>query len=202
VKKIGFVFVAAALFLAGPALAAEYQVDKSHTSIGFSVKHMVISNVKGNFTDFAGSFTFDDKTGSLSKAETVIKVASINTNDAKRDEHLKSPDFLDAAKFSDITFKLASAEQTGGGQMRAVGYLTIHGVTKEVALVGEFIGAVKDPWGNFRAGFTASGVINRGDFGLTWNKVLDQGGVVVGEEVKLLLEVEGVQQKPAPEKKH
>ncbi len=200
-KKMGFALAMASCLLAGPAAAADYQVDKAHTSVGFSVKHMVISNVRGNFTDFAGGFSFDEKTRELSNADLVVKSSSINTNEQKRYEHLRSPDFLDAAKFPDITFKLVKAELTGGGQMRAVGELTIHGVTKEIALSGEFTGAVRDPWGVNRVGFTAAGVINRGDFGLKWNKVLDQGGVVVGEEVKILLEVEGVQPKPASDKK-
>ncbi|MBI3581724.1 MAG: YceI family protein, partial [Nitrospinae bacterium] len=130
-----------------------------------------------------------------------VKSSSINTNEPKRDDHLRSPDFLDAASYPDITFKLVKAESTGGAQMRAEGELTIHGVTRRVALSGEFTGAVRDPWGVNRVGFTAAGVIKRADFGLKWNKVLDQGGLVVGEEVRILLEVEGVQPKPAPEKK-
>lgn len=196
-KKLAVFLFGAAVALSAPAFAADYVVDKQHTNIGFSVKHLMISNVKGNFTDFEGTFSFDDKTKSLTAAETSIKSASIFTNESKRDEHLKSPDFFDAAKFPAITFKLKKAVSAGGSKMKAVGDLTIRGVTKEVALDGEFEGSAKDPWGNTRAAFTASGVINRTDFGLKWNKLLDEGGVVVGEEVKLLLELEGIMQKPA-----
>lgn len=196
-KKLAVFLFGAAVALSAPAFAADYVVDKQHTNIGFSVKHLMISNVKGNFTDFEGTFSFDDKTKSLTAAETSIKSASIFTNEPKRDEHLKSPDFFDAAKFPAITFKLKKAVSAGGSKMKVVGDLTIRGVTKEVALDGEFEGSAKDPWGNTRAAFTASGVINRTDFGLKWNKLLDEGGVVVGEEVKLLLELEGIMQKPA-----
>ena len=180
------------MFLVRPASAAEYKIDKDHTSIGFSVKHMVISNVKGHFTDFSGGFSFDDKTKTFSGASLAIKAASINTNVTDRDRHLRSADFLDAEKFPEITFTLKKSKALGGNDLRVTGDLAIHGVTKEIVLEGEYLGSAKDPKGNQRAGFTATGKINRGDFGLKWNQLLEAGGVVVGEEVKLLIEAEGI----------
>ncbi|MBI5178571.1 MAG: polyisoprenoid-binding protein [Nitrospinae bacterium] len=191
------IFISFALALAvffQPVFAAQYAVDKAHSNVGFSVKHMVISNVKGNFGDFAGTFSFDEKSKALTAANAVIKVASVNTNEPKRDDHLRSPDFFDAQKFPEMSFVMKKAAATGD-KLRVTGDLTIRGVTKEVTLEGEFLGAVKDPWGNQRAGFTASGTINRNDFGVSFNKVLETGGLVVGNEVKLSLEIEGVQQK-------
>ena len=180
------------LFLAQPAAAADYLVDKDHASIGFSVKHMVISNVKGHFTDFSGGFSFDENTKMFSKANLAVKVASIDTNVVDRDRHLRSPDFFDAEKFPEITFDMKRSQVLGDDTLQVTGDLTIHGVTREVVLAGEYLGSAKDPKGNMRAGFTATGKVNRGDFGLKWNKVLEAGGLLVGEEVKLLIEVEGI----------
>lgn len=175
-----------------PAAAADYMIDKDHTSIGFSVQHMVISNVKGHFTDFSGGFSFDEKTKSFSNATLVVKSASIDTNVPNRDKHLRSEDFLDVEKYPEITFYLKKSEVLGGNDLRVTGNLAIHGVTKKIVLEGEYLGSAKDPKGNQRAGFTATAKISRGDFGLMWNQLLDAGGVVVGEEVKLLIEVEGI----------
>ncbi len=180
---------------AGQAAAATYVLDKAHCNIGFSVKHMVISNVKGKFDDFEGSFDFDETKKSVTSAQTAIKAASINTGEQKRDEHLRSPEFFDVEKFPEITFTLKSSHSLGRGKMQVTGDLTIHGVTKTVTLTGEFLGTANDPWGNKRAGFTAEGEIVRGDYGIVWNKLLDGGGVVVGEKVKLQLEIEGILKK-------
>ena len=180
------------MLLARPAVAADYIVDKDHASIGFSVKHMIISNVKGHFTDFSGGFSYDENTKTFSKANLAVKTASIDTNVTDRDRHLRSPDFFDVEKYPEITFNLKKSEAMGGDYLRVTGDLTIHGVTREIVLDGEYLGSAKDPKGNMRAGFTATGKVNRGDFGLRWNKVLEAGGLLVGEEVKLLIEVEGV----------
>ena len=180
---------------AGRAAAATYVLDKSHCNLGFSVKHMVISNVKGKFDDFEGTFDFDEAKKSVNSAQAVIKAVSINTGDQKRDDHLRSPEFFDAQKFPDITFTLKNGRSLGGGKMQVSGDLTIHGVTKAVTLNGEFLGTANDPWGNKRAGFTAEGEVIRADYGMVWNKLLDGGGVVVGDKVKLQLEIEGILKK-------
>ena len=180
---------------AGRAAAATYVLDKSHCNIGFSVKHMVISNVKGKFDDFEGSFNLDEAGNNVNGAQAAIKAASINTGDQKRDGHLRSPEFFDVEKFPDITFTLRNGRSLGGGKMEVSGDLTIHGVTKPVTLTGEFLGTANDPWGNKRAGFTAEGEVVRADYGMAWNKLLDTGGVVVGEKVKLQLEIEGILKK-------
>ncbi len=180
---------------AGRAAAATYVLDKSHCNIGFSVKHLVISNVKGKFDDFEGSFDFDEAKKGLNSAQAAIKTASINSGDPKRDDHLRSPDFFDAEKFPEITFALKNSRSLGGGKMQVTGDLTIRGVTKAVTLTGEFLGTANDPWGNKRAGFTAEGEIIRADYGMVWNKQLDGGGLVVGDKVKLQLEIEGILKK-------
>lgn len=180
---------------AGRAAAATYVLDKAHCNIGFSVKHMVISNVKGKFDDFEGTFDFDEAKKSVNSAQAAIKTASINTGDQKRDDHLRSPEFFDAEKFPEITFTLKNSRSLGGGKMRVTGDLTIHGVTKAVTLTGEFLGTANDPWGNKRAGFTAEGEVVRADYGMVWNKLLDGGGLVVGDKVKLQLELEGILKK-------
>lgn len=194
-RKYAPLLMLSLLLAASPAHAANYAVDKAHTNIGFSVRHMVVSNAKGAFRDFTGSFSFDEKTLSLSSAELSIAAESIDTAEPKRDEHLRTPDFLDVKNHPKITFKLKEAKKLQGNRMRATGDLAIRGVTKEITLEGEFIGAANDPWGNRRAGFSAEGKINRQDFGLTWNKTLDTGGLVVGDEVRILIEVEGIMQK-------
>ncbi len=194
-RKACAILAAFLLYGVGSAGAATYVLDKSHCNIGFSVKHLVISNVKGKFDDFEGSFDFDDAKKSLASAQAVIKTASINTSDLKRDNHLRSPEFFDAEKFPEVAFTLKNSHSLGNGKMQVSGDLTIHGVTKPVILEGEFLGTANDPWGNKRAGFTAEGEIVRADYGMNWNKLLDNGGVVVGEKVKLQLEIEGVLKK-------
>jgi polyisoprenoid-binding protein YceI len=174
------------------ALAADYKIDPSHTSVGFKVKHLAISSVPGKFVDVKGSFSFDPAKIESSKAEAEIAVASIDTNEAKRDDHLKSPDFFDVAKFPAISFKSKQIEKVSASEFNAIGDLTIHGVTKPVTLKVIYGGAAKDPWGNERAAFLATTKINRKDFGLTWNKALETGGLLVGEDVEISLEVEGV----------
>ncbi len=194
-RRVFALFTLSVFLLAGQAFAGTYLVDKAHTSIGFSVKHMVISNVKGKFDDFAGSFEFDEANKTLGAAQAVVKTASINTGEQKRDDHLRSPDFFDAQKHPEIVFALKKIRPLEGGRMEVTGDLSIRGVTKPVTLTGEFLGSVTDPWGNQRAGFTAEGEVNRTDYGITWNKVLDGGGLVVGEKVKLSLEIEGILKK-------
>lgn len=177
----------AALIAAPLSLFAQaYTVDVAHTNVGFAIKHLMISTVRGNFTGFEGEFTLDPKTGVPSKLSGTVEIATINTANQKRDDHLRSPDFFDAAKHPKMTFVM-----TGFKNGKAIGDLTIKGVKKQVALDYEFGGTTVDPWGNAKAGFILSGEINRADYGITWNKALETGGVVVGDTVKLLIEVEG-----------
>jgi polyisoprenoid-binding protein YceI len=167
--------------------AGNYNVDASHTNAGFTVKHMMITNVTGKFNDIAGTFEFDEKTNTLKSINGEIIVASINTANEKRDEHLKAEDMFDVAKFQKITFKSTKIEGNS-----VYGDFTMKGVTKSIKLELENGGTVTDPWGKQRAGFELEGKINRKDFGITWNKVLETGGVAVGEEVKLKIAIEGI----------
>ena len=177
----------ASILAAGALFGGTYNVDSSHSNVGFKVKHMMISNVQGKFDKFTGSFEYDEKTKQLQSLQGNIEVASINTGDAKRDGHLKAPDLFDAAKFPTITFKLNKIEED-----KAYGQLTMHGITKNIELDFENNGSVKDPWGNTRVGLALSGKLNRKDYGITWNKVLEAGGVAVGDKVKLDIELEGI----------
>jgi polyisoprenoid-binding protein YceI len=174
------------------AFGQSYDIDTNHSSAGFSVKHMMVSNVSGRFGGVKGSVKLDEKNLAQSYVEATIDVTTVNTADAKRDEHLKSPDFFDVAKFNSMTFK-SSKVYKAGGVMKVDGMLTLHGVAKPVTLtIGELSPEVKDPYGLLRRGAVATAVVNRRDFGLTWSKTLEAGGVVVGDEVKISLEVEFV----------
>ena len=167
--------------------AGTYNVDASHTNAGFTVKHMMITNVTGKFNDVAGAFEFDEKTNTLKSINGEIVVASINTANEKRDEHLKAEDMFDVAKFPKITFKSTKIEKDA-----VYGDFTMKGVTKNIKLDLETSSVIKDPWGKQRTGFSLNGKIKRSDFGLTWNKALETGGVAVSDEVKLAIDIEGV----------
>jgi len=184
--------VLVSLVVASTLWAGNYTIDASHSSVGFKVKHMMVSNVKGSFDAFDGKFEYDQKSKTLKSLEGNIDVASINTANPKRDAHLKNEDFFDTQKHPKITFKLTKVEGD-----KATGTLTMHGVTKEVALEIETSDAVIDPWGNTRVGIAMSGKINRYDFGLKYNAVLEAGGLTIGEEVKLDIELEGIEDKEA-----
>lgn len=176
--------------VSAPAFASNWVIDAAHSEIGFSVRHLMVSNVKGKFTKFEGTINLDDKDITKSVVEVSIDANSVDTGLKDRDDHLKSPDFFDTAKNPKLTFKSTKVEKAGKG-LKVTGDLSLHGVTKSVVLnVEEVTGDVKDPWGNVKRGATASTVINRKDFGLNWNKALETGGVVVGEEVKISLELE------------
>ncbi|MFI5347223.1 MAG: YceI family protein [Elusimicrobiota bacterium] len=192
---------AALVLMTGAARATEYEIDPAHTQVGFKAKH-VTGKVPGRFTKFAGTFSYDPKNPKAWKAEAVIDAASINTDNDKRDGHLKSPDFFDVAKYPEITFKSTKVTDVKKDHAKLHGDLTMHGVTKAVVLDLEIGGVDKDPWGNENAGFTATTTVNRKDFGIVWNKVLDSGGVLVGENVEITLEVSGTAKKAeAPAKK-
>jgi len=181
------------LFLAIPIFtdAATWQVDLAHSSFQFKIRHLTVSNVKGDFNKFQGVANIDDQNISHLKVEVAIDVASVNTGHAQRDEHLRGPDFFDVTKYPTITFVSKKVNKTDTNRLKVIGDLTLRGVTREVTVDLEGpTPEVKDPWGNFRRGVTATTKINRRDFGLTWNKVLDTGGLVVGDEVDIYIEVE------------
>lgn len=177
---------AAGILFAAALPAAEVQIDKSHTKVEFSVTHLTITDVTGRFDDFSGTGTFDEKTGLLSAMTVKIKTASINTNDEKRDEHLRGTDFFDAGKNPEITFVLTKpVTLVKGGTAQLQGTLTLRGVTKPITLVMTYRGSVKDPWGNVKAGFALTGKVNRKDHNVSWNKAMDNGGAVVGDVVQI-----------------
>lgn len=172
--------------------AASYELDASHSTIGFGVKHMVVSTTKGEFRDYTGGFDYDAADPSSLKAQATIKVASVDTRNAKRDDHLRNSDFFDVANHPEITFVSKSAEKVGD-QVVLTGDLTIKGVTKEIKLPLTVNGPVTDPWGSVRVGLEGKTKINRHDFGITWSKSMDGGGLVVGDEVTLDIVIEGTQ---------
>ena len=192
--KTKMILLMIGLFAFGARSAQEYTIDAAHSEVGFSVKHMVVSTVRGNFTEFSGKIFYDENEIGNSSVEGVIKTASINTGNSKRDDHLRNSDFLDAANHPEILFKTTKVEKKGDGFV-AYGEMTMRGVTKEIALDFEITGKVTDPWGNERVGLEARGVINRQDFGISWNNSLDNGGVVVSNEVKLLIQAELIKKK-------
>ena len=176
----------------------QWQIDPAHSAAHFSVRHLMIANVRGQFNQLSGSVTINPLDPSKSTVEVMIDAASIHTREPQRDEHLRSADFLDVAKYPQLTFRSTRIEAQGADEFKVTGQLTIHGVTKEVTLEVEGpTPTVKDPWGNIRAGVTASTKINRKDFGLVWNAVTEAGGVVVGDEIKITIEAELIQQAPA-----
>jgi len=181
-----------ALFIAAPAaFATTYQLDPNHTEINFTVPHLMVFKVRGNFNDFSGTIQVDSTNKTLTATAATIKTASVDTRNQKRDEDLRSDHFFEVAKYPEITF-VSKKISGSGSDITMVGDLTIKGVTREVTLKGRFLGTNIDPWGNHRAGFEATGNINRQDFGLTWNKTLETGGVLIGDDVEIGLIVEAV----------
>jgi len=171
--------------------AGTWQIDPAHSLVEFAVRHLMISTVKGRFGDVAGTIQIDGNDPAKSVVDVTINVASIDTREPQRDTHLRSADFFDADRFPTLRFR--STRVSGGpGQLLVTGDLTIRDVTREVTLTVTPEGQGKDPWGGERAGYSAKTKINRSDFGLTWNQVLEAGGVVVGEEIKISIDVEFV----------
>lgn len=176
-----------------PAITT-WKIDPVHSHAQFKVKHMMISNVKGEFTGLIGTLTLDSDDVRNSKVEASIDARTLNTRDAQRDGHLKSPDFFDVEKFQTLSFQSSKVTQKDDGDLAVAGDLTIHGVTRPVVFsLGDLSPATKDPWGNTRLGLEATAKINRKDFGLTWNAALETGGVLVGDEVTITLDIEFVQ---------
>ena len=191
-KRLIFLIVLT-LFFTFPALGqtATWQIDPDHSSFQFKVRHLMVSNVKGDFTKVKGAVTMDNKDISNLNVELTIDATSVNTGHAKRDEHLRAADFFDVAKYPTITFVSKKVTKNGPDRLKVTGDLTMHGVTREVAVNVEGpTQEVKDPGGNFRRGAAGTARINRKDFGLTWNRALETGGVVVGEDVDLFVEIE------------
>ena len=174
-----------------PASLITRNLDPAHSAAEFKVKHMMISNVKGSLTGLTGVFHENHTDPTASTVEATIDVSTLNTGDAQRDGHLKSPDFFEAEKYPTMTFKSTAVKRTGEGEYAVTGDLTLHGITKPVTFAVEGPSAPgKDPWGNTRIGLSATTKINRKDFGLTWNSALETGGVLVGEDIGITLDVQ------------
>jgi polyisoprenoid-binding protein YceI len=192
------ILIASALVIAVPfaASADTWQIDSGHTTVGFTVRHMTISSVRGQFDKVAGTITAKGNDPASAVIEATIETASIDTRSPDRDADLKSANFLDVTKYPAMTFKSKKVEAAGPGKFNVVGDLTLHGVTREVTLAVEVAGPpIKDPWGNTRAGASATTTISRKDFGLTWNKMIEAGGAVVGDAVSIEIDVEAVKKK-------
>ena len=175
-----------------PTTATTWQIDPAHSLVEFSVRHMMVSTVKGRFTDVKGSITYDATNPAVAAVQAEIGVASVNTGDAQRDGHLRSADFFDAEQYPTITFASRRVEPITAEHVRIIGDLTIRGTTREVVLDAEFNGGGTNPWGKQVIAFTAQTSINRKDFGLNWNVALETGGVLVSDTVKILLEIQAV----------
>ncbi|AKU95700.1 hypothetical protein AKJ09_02364 [Labilithrix luteola] len=170
----------------------DWNIDTAHTGIHFSVRHMVVSKVRGRFEKYSGTFRLDDGDITRSFVDVTIDASSIDTGVADRDTHLRSPDFFDVEKFPELRFRSKRIERVDDTRHRVIGDLTIRDVTREVSLDVEYGGHGKDPWGNERVGFVAKTSIDRKDFGLTWNQMLETGGILVGDRVDIDLDVQGV----------
>jgi len=183
--------LAAALSLPAAAATSTWQIDPAHSAAQFAVKHLAISTVRGAFTSVKGTVQFDDKDITKSSVEVTIDVNSVDTRQPDRDKDLRSDHFFDAEHFPAITFKSKRVEQVSPGKLKITGDLTIHGITKEVVLdVDGPTAPIKDPWGNQRMAINATTKINRQDFGVKWNATMDNGGVVVGDEVTITIDAE------------
>ena len=195
-SKTRFFVLAASLALAAPVQAAEtYQFDKAHTTVGFQVRH-IYTNVSGKFTDFTGTIQVDRAKPESSTVDFTIQATSIDTSETRRDQHLRSADFFDVANNPTITFKSTSIKANGTDSWLVTGDFTMHGVTKSVVLPVTLLGEGKDPFGNEKMGLETGLTINRKDYGLTWNKALETGGVLVGDEVKVQIAIEANKAKP------
>jgi polyisoprenoid-binding protein YceI len=171
-----------------------WAVDPTHSEVQFKVRHLMITNVTGNFNQFNVNATTEGDDFSTADLSFSASIESIDTNNEQRDGHLKSPDFFDAASFPELTFKSTRVEKVDNSEYNVIGDFTIKGITKEAKLKLDLGGVTKDPYGNTKAGFTINGKINRNDYGLTWNAALETGGVMVSEEVKLSAEIQLVKQ--------
>ena len=176
------------------AETARWDIDPDHSLIEFRVAHMVVSKTAGRFMDYRGFVEMDADAKTFKTIEATINAASINTSHDKRDAHLRNADFLDVKQFPTMTYKMKRVQKQGD-TYTVIGDFTLRGITKEISLVVAFNGVVTDPWGGTRAGFSADGTLNRKDFGMVWNKTLDSGGLVVGNDVQIRLEIECIKAK-------
>ncbi len=170
-----------------------WDIDLAHSNIGFTVRHLVVSKVRGRFNKWAGSLRFDAEQPERSSVEVQIDAASVDTGEPQRDAHLRSADFFDVERFPHLTFRSSEVKRVADGVFSAAGELTLHGVTQPVVLEVEYGGSLKDPWGKQRAGFTASATLNRKDFGVSFNQVLDTGGLGLGDKVTISIDIEATQ---------
>ena len=195
-KPIISIWLALAIALLGQSsIAAEWTVDKSHSNVGFAVKHLMIATVRGHFSDYDVTVSFNEDDPSNLSFSGTIQAASIYTDNEDRDNHLRSEDFFDVAKHPTLAFQSKKTEKVSDGKYKVTGDLTMRGITKEVVLdVEGLTPVIKDPWGKSRTAATVTTTINRKDFGLNWNKVLEAGGVLVGEDVKINIEAELIKQ--------
>ena len=190
------------MFLSGGGYginAESYVIDNIHSRIGFTVKHMMINKVYGQFNTYTGTFEYDTNNLETSKADIKIDVSSINTGIEKRDTHLKSEDFFDVKKYPEISFELSKVEKVSENKFKVTGKMTMHGSTNTISLDVEGGDIIKDSWGNIRTGFSLTGTISRKEFGLTYNSLLETGGMVVADDIHLQIDIEGVQQKQNPD---
>ncbi len=174
-----------------------WEIDNTHSGIHFSVRHLVVAKVRGQFTRWSGNVTAEAGEFARATVQVVIDASTISTGVEERDRHLRSPDFLDVAAFPEITFESRSVEALGAGRYTVIGDLTLHGVTRQVPLDVQYAGKTQDPWGHERAGFSAKASLERKHFGLDWNQVLEAGGLLVGELVEIEIEIEAVRPQAA-----
>ncbi|RLD61329.1 MAG: polyisoprenoid-binding protein [Bacteroidetes bacterium] len=189
-KRINLLIAVLVFAFSINAQVNNWAIDMAHSSVSFSISHMVISEVDGRFDKFEGKVTNSKDDFSNAKIQLTIDVSSINTGDESRDKHLKNKDFFDVEKFPEMTFLSSSMKKTTGNNYKLVGNLTMHGVTKKVTLDTKYGGTIKDPWGNTKAGFKITGTLNRTDFGLKYNSVMEAGGLMIGEEIEITCKVE------------
>jgi polyisoprenoid-binding protein YceI len=193
-RIVALSILSASTALTAAAVSAEplkLDIDPQHSTVSFRVRHL-FTKVNGQFRGFEGTIEFDEKNLAASKVSVTIRAETIDTNVQARDKDLRSPRFFDVAKYPTLTFTSAAVTVASGNKGRIEGILTMHGVSREVVLDAEYLGAAKDPWGNQRYGFHAETKINRKDFGMTWNEVIEAGGLLVGDEVEITLDVEAV----------
>jgi polyisoprenoid-binding protein YceI len=191
-RRASVVFFLFSLLLASATFAADkYELDPVHTRIGFTARHLMINNVSGRFTEFTGNILYDEQDITKSTVSVKIQAASVNTENKMRDDDLRSANFFDVAKYQEITFQSSRLEKQGDGYL-CVGTLAMHGVSKEITIPFTVLGKIKDPWGNTRIGLEAEFKIDRRDWGLTYSKTLDSGGLIVGNDIKIDLNVEAV----------
>jgi polyisoprenoid-binding protein YceI len=174
-----------------PLRAETFAIDPNHSEVSFQIRHLV-SHVRGRFNDFSGAVQMDPKNLAASSVEFHIKATSIDTNQPDRDKHLRSGDFFDVEKFPEITFKSKSIAAAGKDKYNVTGTLTMHGVSKEITLPVSYLGQVKDPFGNTRAGFETETTLDRKEYGIVWNKAIDNGGVMLGDDVKVAINLESI----------